>query len=100
MLSRFNRYPGSKILGFGAIPKMQKRHYYPGYQTDLLISMGLWAGIFASPFFATYLAYKSYKYFHNNYEIVKKNKMDDENTNSNEKNVTEEYQSTRRPGGI
>lgn len=70
MLSRFNRYPSSKIFGFGTPIQMQKRHYYPGYQTDLSISMGLWAGIFASPFVATYLACKSYKYFHNNYEIV------------------------------
>lgn len=99
MITRFYRYPGGKILGFGATPKMQKRHYYPGYQTDLLISMGLWAGIFASPFFATYLAYKSYKYFHNNYEIVRKNKMNDK-ANINEKNISENQKSIRRPGGI
>lgn len=98
MITRFNRYPGGKILGFGATPQMQKRQYYPGYETDLLISMGLWAGIFASPFIATYLAYKSYKYFHNNYEIVRKNKKDDKNIDLNKKNIPEEHQSIRRPG--
>lgn len=100
MITRFKRYPGGKILGFGATPQMQKRQYYPGYETDLLISMGLWAGIFASPLIATYLAYKSYKYFHNNYEIVRKNKTVETSTHSNEKNISENEQPIRRPGGM
>jgi hypothetical protein len=90
MITRFGRYPGGKILGFGATHKIQNRHYYS--DTDILICAGLWAGIFASPFGATYLAYKAYKYFHSNYEIVKKNKMDDK-ADMKGKNISENQQS-------
>lgn len=41
MITRFKRYPGGKILGFGATPQMQKRQYYPGYETRFINFYGV-----------------------------------------------------------
>jgi hypothetical protein len=81
-----NRSTSTKILGSDATPiHMQKRNCYPGYRSNVPTAISL--GVLSSPFFATYLIYKSY--FH---------KADVRNTNLNESNVPEQCQSTRRPG--
>ena len=97
MLSRFNRYPGGKILGFGAPPKMQKRNFFFETDEQVYMLLGICALGISIPPLAMYLAYKSYKYFRNNYEIVRKNKVDDKSIHSSEKNISENHQSIRRP---
>lgn len=96
MLSRFHR-PGSKILGFGSTIYMQKRNMWTGDDMIKAVSIGIGSLAVLSTT-ALYLTYKSYMYFDNNYEIVRKDKMNGKNTDLNEKNVTEEYQSTYRSG--
>lgn len=95
MLSRFNRYPSSKILGFGTPIQMQKRHCYGPSDKQFATFL---VSIVTIPSLAIYLTYKSFSYLYNNYEVVRKDKKNGKNTDLNEKNVTEEYQSTRRPG--
>lgn len=90
MLSRFNRYPSSKILGFGTPIQMQKRNVWNGDDMAKAFVFGIGS--------LAILSNKSYMYFYNNYQIVRKDKKNGKNTDLNEKNVTEEYQSTRRPG--
>lgn len=100
MITRFNRYPGGKVLGFGTPTQIQKRHCFGPSEGQLIAILGIYAIGICSPFIATYLAYKSYKYFHNNYEIVRKNKTNDMSIELKEKDVSEEHRSMRRPGGM
>lgn len=95
MITRFTRYPGGKILGFGTPTQMQKRHCYGPTEGQFAALIGI---IVTIPTLAIYLTCKSYKYFHNNYEIVRKDRKNDKNIDLNKKNISEEHQSIRRPG--
>lgn len=92
-----NKSPNTKILGSGATPiQMQKRHFggYPEIQPGHIAAfLGVCIAGISIPTLATYY---SYKYFQDNYQIVRKNKKT--GNDLNEENFTEEYQSTRRPG--
>lgn len=99
MRSRFfNRYTGGKVLGFGATSHVQRRHF-GGYPEIEPVHIAAFLGVcIAGVSIPTLATYYSYKYFHNNYEIIRKDKKNGKDTDLSEKNVTEEYQSTRRPG--
>lgn len=87
MLRRFNRYPGGRVLGFGATNQIQRRNMWSSNDMAMAAVVGV-GGISIISTLAVYLTYKSYKYFHNNYEIVRKNKNDDKNTDRKEGNVS------------
>ncbi|MBV9575771.1 MAG: hypothetical protein JO149_04030 [Gammaproteobacteria bacterium] len=89
MITRFtqlNRYPGGKILGFGATPKMQKRHFMN--ENDVIIAFGIYTGLVSV---ATLGIYFSCRYLYNNYKIVRKDKQ-------NEANISAEPPCVKRPG--
>ena len=87
MLRRFNRYPGGRVLGFGAATHMQRRNVWNSNDMAMAAVVGV-GGISIISTLAVYLTIKSYRYFHNNYEIVRKNKNDDKNTDRKEGNVS------------
>jgi hypothetical protein len=99
MITRFTRYPGGKILGFGTPIQMQKRNVWNSDDMFNAVVFGT-ASLAILSTTALYLTYRSYKYFHNNYEIVRKNKTVETSTHSNEKNISENQQPIRRPGGM
>lgn len=67
MISRFSRYPGGKILGFGATTHMQKRNFMS--DRDVLMCFGIIATV---PALTACLGYQSLKYLYNNYKIIRK----------------------------
>lgn len=87
MLRRFNRYPGGRVLGFGATNQMQRRNMWNSNDMAMAAVVGV-GGISIISTLAVYLTLKSYRYFHNNYEIVRKNKNDDKNIDRKEGNVS------------
>lgn len=87
MLRRFNRYPGGRVLGFGATNQMQRRNVWSSNDMAETFMIGV-GGIAITSTLAMYLTYKSYRYFQDNYQIVRKNKNDDKNTDRKEGNVS------------
>lgn len=88
MRTRITRYPGDKVLGFGSTAHIQKRNMWSSDDMARAAMIGVGGSVIISTL-AVYLTYKSYTYFHNNYEIVRKNK--------NEKVGSEDPQAIRRP---
>lgn len=97
MISRFSQYPGGKILGFGAATHMQKSNIIIDNQAlGLCLNIPVEKTVLFS--LAFYIAYKSYAYLHSKCPLANKDKKDDKNCDSNEKSVSEELKSMRRPG--
>ena len=99
MRTRITKNTGNKLLGFGSTIHIQKRNVWSSNDMANAFMVGVGGSVIVSTL-AVYLAYKSYKYFHNNYEIVRKNKTKAESIDLNENENPEEHQSTMRPGGV